>query len=169
MPTNLDYGYKKPNSGEAGNIFCPVLEDDLEQLSTHDHDGVNSALISTSDLNKNTVTLVIASWVASDELYYQTVEFPTGYNHTNCMITAKIVSGSSEGSVINPTIVKTDATHFNLFVNDNSADVKVSSYRCKMARSGIYSFDGGITDFIFEKQINQAEACNNFLITKEKD
>lgn len=41
----LDYGFLKPEVPDRGGIVFPALEANWVQVSTHNHDGVNSALI----------------------------------------------------------------------------------------------------------------------------
>lgn len=117
MPTDLSNGYKKPNSGENGTIFCPVLEDDWERVSTHDHDGSNSEQISTKNLSKGSATAVSGSWAADGSLYKQTVALPSGYSYDTTSIE---IRDNSNGDICYPKIEKVDASNLRIWTNDDS-------------------------------------------------
>lgn len=46
----LTYGFKKPQVTDKGAIVFPALEANWQQVNDHNHDGVNSALISASNI-----------------------------------------------------------------------------------------------------------------------
>ena len=121
MPTDLNYGYKKPNAGESGNIFCPVLEANWELVAEHTHDGVTSPSLGPISVIPGTATAIAANWIASGELYYQDITLPTGFNYDNIIILVKTASGT----YIHPTIEKLSNTQFRLFVNDNTIDANL--------------------------------------------
>lgn len=43
----LSYGYKKPQDGDTGDVFFPAIEDNIQRVNDHTHDGVNSAFIAS--------------------------------------------------------------------------------------------------------------------------
>lgn len=127
MPTDLNNGYKKPNNGESGAIFCPVLEDNWERVADHTHDGTDSTKIIASNITKQTATAASgASWTADGELYFQIITLPTGYAYDTTKIECRVGSGSDDGNVIYPTISKISDSQFKLWVNDNSIAVDLS-------------------------------------------
>lgn len=46
----LTYGFKKPQVTDQGSIVFPALESNWQQVNDHNHDGVNSALLSPNSV-----------------------------------------------------------------------------------------------------------------------
>lgn len=58
MSEDLNYGYKKPVAGdESSTQFCDDISYDIERLSDHSHDGVDSALIPSSSISRYAVDI----------------------------------------------------------------------------------------------------------------
>lgn len=121
MADTLSNGYKRPNTGERG--FWQILEDNITQLNSHDHDGTDSEKISPKNLLKSTATLASGSWVSQGGgTYKQTVTVPTGYTVDTMQVKFYVGSGTQTGYEVMPTIRKVTATTFDVFTNDNSVD-----------------------------------------------
>lgn len=123
MPTTLTYGRKVPVDGERG--FWDSLEDNIIRDDGHDHDGSNSKLINTADLDKDIANIAAVDWVAtSGGTYKQTVTVPTGHT-VDKMLTKWFVDGGGEnGHQIYPSIQKVSATTYDIFINDNTVALK---------------------------------------------
>ena len=73
----LSYGYLKPESGDKGNVFFPALEDDIQQLNDHTHDGITSAKLTSQSIIGVSDTILAAGWVlVSGGTYRQVVTTP---------------------------------------------------------------------------------------------
>lgn len=115
----LSYGYKKPSDPTYGDLFWPALEDDIQLLNDHTHNGTNSARIASETQNISS-----ASW-GSDlggGSYRQLLTVPTGFTYANCRIEVR----RSTGEVVYPTIERVSSSTFYLYTNNNSIDYVVS-------------------------------------------
>lgn len=114
----LSYGFKRPETGDKGNVFFPALEDDITQLNSHDHDGTDSAAISTAFLTKSTTSILAAAWVAtSGGTYRQEVTLPAGFTFANTQMSFT----TSGGDRFYPSIELGSASNkYWIYVNDNT-------------------------------------------------
>jgi len=114
----LTYGYKKPQTNDKGNVFFPALEQDIQQLNDHYHNGVDSALIPVSSLTKSTQSILAASWSAtSGGRYRQEVTLPAGFTFANTQM--KFVDASN--NIVTPTVaVGSAANKYYIYTNDNT-------------------------------------------------
>lgn len=122
MSTTLSKGYKLPETGDRG--FWTDLEFDIERLNAHDHDGVDSSLISAYNLDKSSQTLLAASWVAvSGEAgtFKQTVTLPAG----NAMATVLPRFLTATGDDLLLSVRKVSANSYDVFINDNTQTLTV--------------------------------------------
>ena len=119
----LTYGYLKPqNSIDYGDQFFPAMEFNIQRLNDHNHDGVNSARLSSTSQN-----ILNSAWVAAPiggGLYMQTVTMPAGFNYDSCQILFKL----STGEFVYPSVERVNTTSYKLYTNDNSLDY-VAVYR----------------------------------------
>ncbi len=116
----LTYGYKKPQLDDTGDIFFPAMEQNIQQLNDHTHDGVTSAVLPTPS-----ASVVHAAWTAAGlttpGLYTQVVSLPAGRAYDTTQFTVR----DSTGTVVNNQITKASATSYNIFTNDNTQDLVV--------------------------------------------
>jgi len=118
MGTALLYGYTAPDNGDPGNMWAKWLRDNWERIVTHDHDGVDSAAISTA---KTEIDLVAGDWVdMGDGTYRQLVTLVGGLTFNNTFF--KFTDYSTEEEFF-PTTEKVSANSFYVYVNDNTIDV----------------------------------------------
>lgn len=116
----LSYGYLKPQTGDKGSIFFPALEADIQQLNDHTHNGVNSALISSSSITPLTQAILSAAWVATTGgTYRQLVTVTGGLMYDQFTVSVKL---TATGHLIYPSIEKVSSTTFYVYTNDNSLD-----------------------------------------------
>lgn len=122
MAITLSYGYKKPQTGDRGPIVFPLLEDDIQQLNDHDHDGLNSALISSSSVIPVTQNILAGAWVSvGNGLYRQAVTIPGATTYDNTFIS---FLESVTGHLLYLTVEKISATQYYVYINDNSLSLK---------------------------------------------
>jgi hypothetical protein len=113
----LSYGFINPENGDSGAIWFPALNDNIEQLNDHTHNGVNSAQLSASDIQKGSVTISSGSWTLTEAgKYQQDVTCPTGFNMDDFAIVFRI----QNSFIIYPSFTRLTATTFRVFVSDNT-------------------------------------------------
>ena len=118
----LSYGFKKPQSGDKGNVFFPALEDNAQLLNDHDHDGSNSAPINAVYLTKSSATILAASWVdQGGGTWRQEVTLPSGFTLLSTNIRFEISGGGSDGALLYLSVEKGSAANkYYVYINDNS-------------------------------------------------
>lgn len=114
-----------PENGDRGGSFCEKVSEDLVILDAHNHDGVNSEKISPKNLNKETITLATAEWLADGDKYKQTMTLPSGYAFETAAFKCFFASGALSGREFHPTINRVTSTTVDLVLNTNAYDVKV--------------------------------------------
>lgn len=68
MPTSLTYTRKKPSDGDDSSVWMDCLEDNVTIDDGHDHDGSNSAFISSGSISKDTIaTMSAGDWVDTSQ------------------------------------------------------------------------------------------------------
>lgn len=86
----LSKGWKLPETGDFGDVWFPALEDNINQLNTHDHDGVDSEKIIVTNLTKVSATVLGASFVDQGNGYFRAlVTMPGGLSYDNFIVTVK--------------------------------------------------------------------------------
>jgi len=118
----LSFGYKKPQTNDRGPDVFPAMEDNIQQVNDHFHNGIDSAKIPSSSISGVTATLLAANWNSLGSGYYkQTVTLPSGFSFDTTGITVTL----STGERVLPSIVKVDATHYDIFFYDNTKSLVV--------------------------------------------
>lgn len=113
----LSYGYKKPQTPDKGAVVFPAMEDNIQRLNDHNHDGTNSAALPGSSIVGVTVNIPSGSWVSLGGGHYrQSVTFPAGYSFDTKTISIRI----STGDYVFATIEKISATQFWVYTIDSS-------------------------------------------------
>jgi hypothetical protein len=86
----LSKGWKLPQTGDFGSIWFPAMEDNIQQMNSHNHDGINSEKISGVALQASTVTVLAASFIDQGNGYFRaTVNTPGGLDPSTFVITAR--------------------------------------------------------------------------------
>ena len=120
----LTYGLKLPENGDKGSIWFPALEDNITQLDAHSHNGVNSAKLNSTALNKTTQSISAANWVAVGDgtgRYSQDVVLPGGITYDNIVISFKIDSVSKANIFLD--MEKVTGSTYKVYINDNTLDL----------------------------------------------
>jgi hypothetical protein len=121
MSETLSNGFKKPETGDRN--FWGDLEDDIDQLNSHTHDGIDSEQLSPKNLSKSTANIASGSWAAvagHAGTYKQTITVPTGYAVDSMQVKFYITAGGQAGYEVYPSIRKASSTTYEVFTNDNS-------------------------------------------------
>jgi hypothetical protein len=114
----LSYGFKQPETGDLGSVWFPALEDDIEQLNDHTHNGTNSSKLATSATTSQTSTIASGSWSAtSGGTYKQTITLPAGLTWGTFAATFIL---TTSGHVVHPVVEKVSSTSYDVYTNDNS-------------------------------------------------
>jgi hypothetical protein len=122
----LSKGFLRPETGDPGDIWFPAMEDNIEQLDIHNHDGVNSQLLTAGSSLAVTQTILAASWVlVATDSYRQLVTLPVltlplALSYDTCSIEFRL----SNGDRIYPTVERVSSTQFYVYVSDNTLSLK---------------------------------------------
>lgn len=119
----LTYGFQKPQTGDKGSVFFPGLEDDLQQLNDHTHNGSNSSLIPSSSVTAVTQSVAHAGWGSSvGGLYSQVVSMPAGITWGTKAIT---FIDATANRVLLLSHVQVTSNTFRVYCNDPTIDLTV--------------------------------------------
>lgn len=127
MSVTLSNGYRKPQTGDRGSSWMDDIEFNIERLNNHKHDGIDSEKLSPHNFNKPTAILSSANW-GSDlggSTYKQTVSLPANFNFDETFFKFIISGGTYDGTVIYPSIVKVSNNTYDVYINDNTLNLKV--------------------------------------------
>jgi len=120
---NLSHGYFKPQNGvDAGSVWFPAMEANIQLMNDHTHNLTDGAQLAVA-----TQSILAANWSAASVgggLYQQTVTMPNGYSYD----TTDIFFRLSTGEIWVPTVVRVSSTSYQLFCN-NSALAVTAFYR----------------------------------------
>ena len=123
----LTYGFQLPDTGDKGSVFFPALEDNIQRLDAHTHDGINSPILSATGMNASNIILSSASWVlVGNGIYRQLVTLPVGMDFDNKLIKYIFDSGASVGQTVLPKEEQVTTNTYYVYLNDNTVDLKVS-------------------------------------------
>ena len=122
MATTLSYGFIKPDSGDKGSVFWPALETDIQKLNDHDHNGTNSAKLSSLATLAVVQNISAANW---DDLtegnYRQLVTVPSGFLVDTCTVSFR---EAITGDYLTLRIAKASNTTYYVYINDNTLSLK---------------------------------------------
>lgn len=118
----LSYGYKLPETNDKGPVVFPALEDDIQQLNDHTHDGANSAKLDAKSIDSIQQTLASGSWVGvANNQYRQLVTVPAGIDYDKINIGFRIANGD----YVYPTVERVSSTQYYVYTNDNTQNYLV--------------------------------------------
>lgn len=121
----LSNGYKKPETGDKGSVFFPALEDNIQRVNDHTHNGTDSEKLNANSVDAVNQSILNASWVtAGGGLYKQTVTLPGTLQFDTTTMMFRINSGSDAGHVVYPDVKKITANTYDIWINDNSIDLE---------------------------------------------
>lgn len=118
----LSHGYEKPETGDKGSVFFPALEDNIQKLNDHNHNGLNSELLTAAASAAVTQTISSASWAHQGSgTYRQTVTMPAGIAFETHAITLR---NNANGQQMFLGIEKVSSNSYYVFINDSSITLK---------------------------------------------
>lgn len=126
MPTTLSYGFVKPQTGDRGSVFFPDLEDDIQQLNDHSHNGTNSAKLTAAASAAVSQAISSASWSSLGAgMYRQTVTIPASLTGNGGVYESFNIQflNAANGRQLLLSREKVTSTTYYLFINDNSINV----------------------------------------------
>lgn len=113
----LSFGYKKPSAPDGGAVVFPAMEDNIQRLNDHTHNGTDSAPIPGSSIVGASQAIPAGSWVSLGGGHYrQQVTLPAGYDYDKQAISFRL----STGDYVYPTVEKISATQFWVYTIDNT-------------------------------------------------
>lgn len=122
----LTYGFKKPETGDKGTVFFPALEDNVDRLDSHSHNGTNSPKLSSENVDAYAQTIGAGSWASiGTDSYRMLVTMPVTLEFDKCTMLFLINSGAASGQVFYPTVSRQSANTYYIYSCDGSIDVKV--------------------------------------------
>lgn len=124
MPIITSKGYKLPQKGEKVTWWQNIV-DNFVRVNNHTHDGTDSQLIKASSLTKEVQDILAADWInvsISQIPFYQLVTMPSGIDFDKTVLQFR---NSANGNIVYPMVTKVSSTSFNIFVNDNTLNLKV--------------------------------------------
>lgn len=121
MSTTLTYGQKIPDAGDRGVPLFQDLEDNFTRLDSHNHDGVNSPLLTAQAFVGVADTILAANWVSFGGPvghYRQLVTMHAGFLFN----TTKIAFRTTSGQYIYPTVERVTNTTYYVYTTDPTQD-----------------------------------------------
>ena len=114
----LTYGLKRPETGDSGTVLFTALEDNITQLDSHTHNGVNSPALTAAAIVGTTQSVASGSWLASGATghYRQQVTVPAGFDFDVVQIGFR----TAAGAVIFPTVERVSDTQYLVYTTDNT-------------------------------------------------
>ena len=125
MSTTLTYGLKKPESGDRGTSVFTDLEDNIDLLDDHNHDGVNSALIPSTSIAKESLGIGAWSGPNSNGLYTALLTFPSGRLPEDSIV--KIQDATTKEDLSHLTkirVVNGSNIQYEIYSNDNTLSLE---------------------------------------------
>jgi len=75
----LSNGYKRPETGDLGDVWFPALEDNITRLNSHNHDGSNSEKLTSSSIDVVTDNVVTGDFAVNGTDWEATKTVPLGF------------------------------------------------------------------------------------------
>lgn len=124
--TTTTYGYRLPDSGDLSrgtNGWFESYEFNVSRFDSHDHDGVNSSVLSLVNFPVYSSSILAANWTADGVGYKQTITTPVAITEVNehnlkFVFTAP---GGQTGEIAYLGYDRLTATTFEVYCNDNTA------------------------------------------------
>ena len=114
----LSKNYLKPQNGvDAGSVWFPAMETNIQLLNDHTHNGSDAAQIAVT-----TQSILAANWVAAPiggGLYKQTITMPSPFQYDSTDIFFRL----STGEIWVPTVTRAGANSYVIYINDNTLAV----------------------------------------------
>lgn len=114
----MSYGYKKPETGDATSVWEGAIEDNIERVNGHTHNGTDSAKLTSIAFTITTASALAANWISQGGgTYKQTITMPVGMSYNDYNVSFR---DSNTGHQLYLTCEKVSNTSFDVYINDNS-------------------------------------------------
>lgn len=111
----LSKGFKLPEDGDFGDVWFDALEDDIQQLNDHTHDGSNSAKLASTAVETTHQTVTSGSFASQGDGYYRaTVSLPAGTDYDTLQIVCR---DPSTGDTVYLRTAKLSDTQAYIYTN----------------------------------------------------
>lgn len=110
----LTNGYKLPETGDFGDVWFPAIEDNIQRLNDHTHDGTNSEKLESKNIQANFSTVLSGAFSASGTKFRATVAVPSGADFDNMVILCKDPTSKDQMYL---EIEKIDDSSFYVYLN----------------------------------------------------
>jgi hypothetical protein len=111
----LTNGFKLPESGDLGDVWFPAIEDDIQQLNDHTHNGSDSEKIPSTSVESSHLTVVSGSFADQGNGYWRaTVTLPAGTDYDKLQIIAR---DPASGEAVYLRHAKVSATSAYIYTN----------------------------------------------------
>ena len=119
----LSYGYKLPETGDKGTPLFDALEENIERINDHSHDGINSPALTAQSLQGVPDTILAANWSAFGPTghYRQLVTLIAGFDYDKVYMSFR----KTTGEMIYPTVEKFSNTQYYVYTTDNTMNMVV--------------------------------------------
>lgn len=119
----LTYGFKKPEANDKGPTIFPAMEQNIQQLNDHTHDGSNSPRLNASSVATVSQTVPKAGWLdLTNGNYHQQVTMLPGFSYDTSVLSFR----NPDGSYVYPSVTKISPSVFDVTSNDPTSDMIVS-------------------------------------------
>ncbi len=116
----LSHGFLKPQNGvDAGSVWFPAMEKNIQMLNDHTHNLTDSAQLAVT-----TQSILAANWTAAPiggGLYQQTITMPSGFLYDVTDMFFRL----STGEIWFPTIIRLSSSTYQILINDNTLTATV--------------------------------------------
>lgn len=86
----LSKGFKLPETGDFGDVWFPAIEDNIQQLNDHTHNGSDSAKIASTGVEAQKVQVLAAAFADQGDGYWRaTVNLPAGADYDKLQVLAR--------------------------------------------------------------------------------
>lgn len=119
----LSYLFKKPQTGDKGSVFWPALEEDIQKMNDHTHNGSNSSRLVGSSISATTQAITAGVWVpvVVGSLYRQQVTLPGTMLYDDYLIVFK--DQATPKSQLFLSTEKISSNSYYVFINDSSKSI----------------------------------------------
>jgi len=102
----LSNGYRKPEVGDFGDVWFPALEDNIERVNAHTHNGSDSPLIPSSSITG------VVQQITAAEFVPNTGTFTAG----RAFKTTLVVAGGSVSVATKAVIIRDNVTRNPIYM-----------------------------------------------------
>jgi len=114
----LTYGYKKPETNDKGPVVFPAMEDNIDQINDHNHDGANSKKLTSASIDSVPQNVLAADWVSlGGGNYNMQINLLPGYDYDLTTISFR---DTATGDYIFPTVKRISDGVIEVYSNDPS-------------------------------------------------